>query len=92
MGCCGDTKAGTRQARYIPAGHNRRLRSKPFEFRAGRIRKCRGCDKSYWIGRSLFCIMRLRRVGRSMWPDPLAYVPGFAGVETEKCMLDKWTN
>lgn len=66
------------------------LKVKKYEFTDDRIRACQKCEWNFWIRRSLFCKLRLRRFGRTLWPDISAYVPGFARDENEKCPIGKW--
>jgi len=64
--------------------------SKKCKHTDGRIRRCWTCDEQFWTKQSLFCKIRLRRFGAILWPDPQAYIPGFARVEDEKCPLGRW--
>ena len=87
MGCCGKA---IQTAKGIVVGHTNLARGKKYEFTDRRIRICQKCPDNYWIGRRLFCQVRLRRFGSNVWPDPWAYVPGFARKEAEKCPLGRW--
>jgi len=87
MACCGET---IRKAKNIAIGYAKLPTGRKYEFTDDRIRVCQKCEKNYWIGRRLFCAIRQRRFGAVSWPDPYAFVPGFARVEAEKCPLEKW--
>lgn len=87
MACCGKT---IRKVKQIATGYGNLVRGKKYEFTDDRIRACQKCNKNYWISRRLFCAIRLRRFGSTFWPDPFAFVPGFARIENEECFLGKW--
>ena len=87
MTCCGKT---IRKAKSISAGYANLARGRKYEFTDDRIRACQKCNRNYWIGRRLFCGIRQHRFGNAFWPDPFAFVPGFARIEAEKCPLGKW--
>lgn len=92
MGCCGSIIKTTKN---IAVGHSRLTTdfiglAPKYEFTDSRVRICQQCEKNFWIGRNLFCLMFLRRVGRTLWPDPEAFIPARARVEDEHCPLKKW--
>lgn len=87
MGCCGKT---VKTAKHIAIGYANLVVGKKYEFTDGRIRACRKCDDNFWIGRNLFCLLRLRRFGRTLWADPNAFVPTFAADKKNECLKDRW--
>lgn len=90
MTCCGKTKSVLKKSKHIAIGYTNLVRGKKFEYTDRRIRVCQKCDWSYWIHRNLFCKLWLRRFGRTIWPDPKAFVPARARVENEKCPKNNW--
>lgn len=86
MGCYRKTITKTKRK---AAGHVD-SRDEKYEFTDGRIRKCQQCGWNFWIKKNLFCRLRLRRVGRILWPDPLAFVPNIARKEAEHCFMREW--
>ena len=91
MGCCGKTTTKVNaKAKHIAVGHINLAGGKKYEFTDDRIRACQECNDNYWIGRRLFCLFRLHRFGRALWPDPDAFVPTLAAVEKNECFLGNW--
>jgi len=65
---------------------------KSYEFADDRIRICQKCEQNFWVTRHLFCKMFLRRAGRTLWPDPGAFIPTRARIADAHCPLPqpKW--
>jgi len=85
MGCCGKAVV-----KHNTIGYTNLVRGKKYEFTDDRVRACQKCSDSFWIGRRLFCLLRLRRFGRTLWPDPNAYVPALAADKKNECLKDEW--
>jgi len=75
MGCCKDK---IKKAGNIVKGNINVVRGKKYEFTDDRIRICQGCEKNYWVGRTLWCSICK------------CFIPAKATIKEEKCPLDKW--
>lgn len=78
------------KAKRKVTGYTNLTQNKKYEFTDGRVRKCQQCGWNFWIKKRLFCKLRLRRFGATLWPDPLAFVPNIAKKEGEKCLMGLW--
>jgi hypothetical protein len=78
MTCCGKTKKIINKGKNIAIGFTNLARGVKYEWTDGRIEVCRGCDKNYWIGRTLWCSICK------------CCIPAKARVAEEKCPLNKW--
>lgn len=87
MGCCRKT---AKEAKHPTGGHANLAGGKKYEFTDDRIRACQKCDENFWIGRRLFCLLRLHRFGSTLWADPNAFVPAFAADEKNECWKGNW--
>lgn len=87
MTCYGKT---TKKGKHIAKNHTNVVQGEKYEFIDGRIRKCQKCSDNFWIRKNLFCLLRLRRAGRTLWPDPNAFVPALAAKEENKCLKGVW--
>lgn len=87
MGCCGKKVVQVGNGIF---GDTNLARGKKYEFADDRIRKCQKCNDNFWIGKRLFCLLRLRRFGRTLWPDPNAYVPALAAKKENECLRGNW--
>jgi len=83
MSCCRIPQNITQSYAGLFAGEK-------YEFTDGRVRICQSCDRNIWIDRCIFCTLRIRRFGRTIWPDPLAFIPAIARIENEHCSIGKW--
>ncbi len=75
MGCCGKV---VKKVKNIAIGYSRLAIGVKYKDTDKRTRICQGCEKGYWIKRTLWC--RLCK----------CYVQAKARVEDEICPLDRW--
>jgi len=80
MACSGCGKNVIKTAKNIVTGYTNLARGVKFEFTDDRVRECQKCDRSYWVGKTLWC----KECG--------CFIPAKARVEDEHCPLKKWEN
>lgn len=78
MGCCGKAKQIANKGKNIAKGFTSLAMGKKYEFAAGRIKVCRGCEYNYWIVKTIWC-----KICKCC-------IPAKANVKEEKCPKDKW--
>jgi hypothetical protein len=88
MGCCDKTKVSKKSGRLL---RNEFIFSEPpYQYCDARVRICHRCHYQIWSRRRLFCQAKMRRAGKVLWADPLAFVPAMAKVPVSLCALHKW--
>ena len=55
-----------------------------------RLQICRECGQKIWLKEKLFCILAIRRAGKTIWKDPLGFAPWMAESLLSLCPLHKW--